>query len=66
MRIDPEPILTTVEFGECDKIHRIMVKDEKVFDFDLSDGWFVSKVSVTRNRNALVITVERGEDGCID
>lgn len=63
MRIDPEPILTTVRFDERDKIYRIMVKDEKVFDFDLSDGWFVSKVDITRNKNTLVITVERSEDG---
>lgn len=63
MTITPDPVITTVEFDERDEIHRIMVKDEKVFDFDLSQRWFVSKVSVTRNRNALVITVERSEDG---
>lgn len=63
MKITPDPVITTLEFDERDKVHRIMVKDEKVFDFDLSQMWYVSKVSVTRNRNALVITVERSEDG---
>ena len=62
MKITPDPVITTVEFDERDKIHRIMVRDEKVFDFDLSERWFVSKVSVTRNKNALVITVERSEE----
>lgn len=63
MKITPDPAITTLGYDERDKIHRIMVKGEKVFDFDLSQRWFVSKVSVTRNRNALVITVERSEDG---
>ena len=62
MTITPEPVIATVEFDECDKLHRIMVKDEKVFDFDLSQRWFVSTVSVTKNRNQLVITLKRGEE----
>lgn len=63
MKITPDPVITTLEFDERDKTHCIMVRGEKVFDFDLSQMWYVSKVSVTRNRNALVITVERSEDG---
>lgn len=62
MTITPDPVITTVEFNERDKIHRIMVKDKKVFDFDLSERWFVSTVSVTRDRNELVITLKRGEE----
>ena len=63
MKITPDPIMTTMKFDERDTIHRIMVNDEKVFDFDLSQRWFVSKVSVSRDRNALVIMLERSEDG---
>lgn len=62
MKITPEPVITTVKFDERDGIYRIFVKGEKVFEFDASQRWFVSEVSVTRNRNALVITVERSED----
>lgn len=62
MKITPDPVITTLKFDERDEIHRIMVKDEKVFDFELSQRWFVSKVSVTRNKKALVITLEKEEE----
>ena len=62
MKITPDPVLTTVEFDEQDKLNRIMVDNEDVFNFNLSQRWFISKVSMTRTRNAIVITLERGKD----
>ena len=63
MTITPDPEITKVEFDELDNIHCIMVKGEKVFDFDISQRWFVSKVSITKNKNELTITLERIENG---
>ena len=62
MTIIPDPVITTMEFDEHNKIHRIIVKDKKVFDFDLSERWLVSKVSVTEDKNTLVITLEKREE----
>lgn len=62
MEIIPDPALTTVEFNKEDKIYRVAVRDEKVIDFSASSGWTITKVSVTRDCRAMVLTVEKGAD----
>ena len=59
MQITPDAVLTTLEFTEADQLHRIEVKGEKVFDFDLSQHWTVRYVSVTKDRRIITITLER-------
>ena len=63
MKITPDPKLTTIVMGEEDNIYRVEVRGEKVIDFSASKEWYISKVSVTRDRRALVVTVEKREDG---
>lgn len=58
MNITPDPIITTAQFGKEDRLHRVVVRDEEVFKFDLSENWVITKVSVTRDRKALVLTLE--------
>lgn len=62
MKVIPDPVLTVLEFTPEDKIYRVEVRGEKVVDFSASSGWTITKVSVTRDRRALVLTVEKGEE----
>ena len=62
MKITPDPVLTVVEYTPEDKIYRVAVRNEKVIDFSASSGWTITKVSVTRDRRALALTVEKGEE----
>lgn len=62
MKITPDPVLTVMEYTPEDKIYRVVVRGEKVVDFGASNGWTITKVSVTKDRRALVLTVEKGEE----
>lgn len=63
MKVTPDPVLTVMDFTPEDKLYRVEVRGEKVIDFSASSGWNITKVSVTRDRRALVLTVEKGEEG---
>lgn len=63
MRIDPDPEITTMIFNAEDNIHKVKVRGESVFEFAMSEIWHISKVSVTKNRKMLTITIKRSEDG---
>ena len=64
MKVIPDPVLTVLEYTPEDKIYRVEVQGEKVIDFGMSNEWSITKVSVTRDRRAMVLTVEKGaEDG---
>ena len=63
MRIEPNPEITTVIFSEEDKINKVMVMGESIFEFAMSEIWHISKVSVTENRKMLTITIKRNEGG---
>lgn len=62
MKVTPDPVLTVMDFTPEDKMYRVEVRGEKVIDFSASSGWNITKVSVTRDRRALVLTVEKGEE----
>ena len=48
------------EPSEEHNVNRIQVKDETVFEFDLSQGWKVASVT-WRDHDRLLICVERKE-----
>lgn len=52
----------TVGFTPEDKINRVYVRGEEVVDFRMSENWHITKVSITEDRRAMVITLERGEE----
>lgn len=54
--------LVTVGFTPEDKINRVCVRGEEVVDFQMSESWHITKVSITENRREMVLTVERGEE----
>lgn len=62
MNVTPDPVLTVMDFTPEDKLYRVVVRGEKVIDFGASSGWTITKVSVTRDRRTLVLTVEKGEE----
>ena len=62
MNVTPEPIISTLDYTESDKIIRIAVKGEKVIDFSMSKNWTIREVVITRDRNKMFVTVERSED----
>lgn len=63
MKVTPDPVLTVMDFTPEDKLYRVEVRGEKIIDFGASSGWTITKVSVTKDRRALVLTVEkRGEE----
>ena len=62
MRIEPDPEITTMAFSEEDNMHRVVVRDENVFAFSLSDRWYISVASVTKDRKSLTITAKRSEE----
>lgn len=62
MKITPDPVLTVMDFTPEDKIIRVEVRGEKVIDFTMSKEWNITKVSVTRDCRALVLTVEKEEE----
>ena len=62
MKITPDPMMTTATFSQEDNLHRVCVRDEEVFHFDLSDNWVITKATVTKNRDALVLTIERRKE----
>lgn len=63
MKMTPDPVLTVMEYTPEDKLYRVEVRGEKVIDFGASSGWNITKVSVTRDRRALMLTVEKeGEE----
>lgn len=61
MKVTYGPVLTVIDFTAEDKLYRVEVRGEKVIDFSASSGWTITKVSVTRDRRALVLTMV-GED----
>ena len=56
----------TVGYTPDDKINRVYVRGEEVVDFRMSEKWYITKLSITENRRAMVLTVERGEEDEID
>ena len=62
MKITYGPVLDVIDLTPEDKAYRVEVQDEKVIDFSASSGWTITKVSMAKDRRALVITVEKGDE----
>lgn len=61
MKITYGPVLDVVDLTPEDKVYRVELQDEKVIDFSASSGWTITKVSMTKDRRTLVLTVEKME-----
>lgn len=62
MKITYGPVLDVIGLTPEDKTYRVEVQDEKVIDFSASSEWTITKVSMTKDRRTLVITVEKEEN----
>lgn len=55
-------LLDVIDFTLEDKVYRVEVQDKKVIDFSASGGWTITKMSMSRDRRTLVLTVEKEEE----
>ena len=62
MKITYGPVLDVWDLTPEDKVNRVELQDEKVIDFSASSGWTITKVSMTKDRRTLVLTVKKGEE----